>query len=192
METEQSVLPPHAAINNSPLLPTVYFVPPQDSGRDGTHLPGHDSPGDGTHRGGWHLPLGVNQRGPKLPPEGHLWGRVSAMGNSGAASQGQCHAPDASLRWAVIFCVTRVFHAVQCVNISLSFLTISFSSTNVWWTSTHAVLSRVMYFQRNKSVRPRKSEADKLILAVTLMQAHATKTHLPKCIFYLFVAFSVM
>lgn len=150
METEQSVLPPHAAINNSPLLPTVYFVPPQDSGRDGTHLPGHNSPGDGTHRGGWHLPLGVNQRGPKLPPEGHLWGRVSAMGNSGAASQGQCHAPDASLRWAVIFCV------------------------------------------RNKSVRLRKSEADKLILAVTLMQAHATKTHLPKCIFYLFVAFSVV
>ena len=61
------VLLSHTAIDNS-----VYVVLPQDSGGDGAHLSGYHSLGNSTHRGGGHLPLGVNQRGSKLPPEGHL------------------------------------------------------------------------------------------------------------------------
>lgn len=39
--------------------------------------------------------------------------------------------------------------------------------------------------ERNNTSHLRKSVVDGLILTVTWMQAHATKTHLPKCIFYL-------
>lgn len=81
------------------LFSNCFLCFPKDSGRNGTHLPGHHSPGNSAHRGGRHLPLGLNEWRPELPPEGHLRGRVSAMGVSPAASQGQCHSANAPLRW---------------------------------------------------------------------------------------------
>lgn len=70
----------------------------QDSGRNGTHLPGHHSLGYSPHRGGRHVSPGTDQWWPQLPPEGNVRGGVSALDNCPAAGQDQRYSADASLR----------------------------------------------------------------------------------------------
>lgn len=81
------------------VTPTDCQCSAQDSGRDGTHVQGDHPLSNSTHRGGGDLPLCVDQWRPKLSLEGHLWGRVPALGVSPAAGQGQCHPADASFRY---------------------------------------------------------------------------------------------